>query len=76
MAVMAERLSGLGANWDGVTAVNIYTAQPVDSFIHDEVVTQIGSAAHHGIHWYLSHPPIADLVYEMDLRGVRVEVRI
>lgn len=76
MAVMTARLTGLGADWDAVTAVDIYTAQPVDSFLADVVLAPMGRAAGHGVHWHVSHPPIADLVYEMDLRGVRVELRI
>ncbi|MBX2999879.1 MAG: hypothetical protein KF893_15265 [Caldilineaceae bacterium] len=76
MGVMQGRLTGLGADWDGVTAVGIYTAQPVDSFLAEVVLQPIGRAAGHGVHWYVSHPPIADLVYEMDLRGVRIELRI
>jgi hypothetical protein len=76
MAVMQARLTGLGADWEGVTAVNIYTAQPLHSFLEDVVLHPIGRSAQHGIHWYLSHPPIVDLVYEMDLRGVRSEIRI
>jgi hypothetical protein len=36
----------------------------------------MGPAAIHGIHWHLSHPPIAGLIYEMDLRGVRREMRL
>lgn len=76
MDVMTARLTGLGADWEAVTAVNIYTAQPLDSFLADVVLAPIGRAAQHGVHLHISHPPIADLVYEMDLRGVRVELRI
>jgi hypothetical protein len=36
----------------------------------------MGPAAVHGVHWYLSRPPIEGLEYEMDMRGVRREVRL
>jgi hypothetical protein len=76
MAVMQARLTGLGADWEDVTTVDIYTAQPLHTFLDDVVLHPIGLAAEHGIRWHLSHPPIADLIYEMDLRGVRTEIRI
>ncbi len=76
MAVMQERLRGLGADWESVTAVDIYTAESVDSYLADVVMAPIGRAAIHGVTWHFSRPPIADLVYEMDLRGVHHEFRI
>ncbi|MEZ4638216.1 MAG: hypothetical protein R2873_27045 [Caldilineaceae bacterium] len=76
MSVMQERLSGLCAGWDNVTAVDIYTAEPVDSYLADVVLQPIGAAAIHGVTWHYSRPPIANLVYEMDLRGVQNEIRI
>jgi hypothetical protein len=76
MAVMQARLTGLGAAWADVTAVDIYTAHPLESFLATEILAVMGPAAIHGVHWYLSHPPVAGLAYEMDLRGVRREVRL
>jgi len=76
MGVMQARLAGLGAAWTDVTAVDIYTAHPLESFLATEVLAAMGPAAIHGVHWYLSHPPVAGLAFEMDLRGVRREVRL
>jgi hypothetical protein len=76
MGVMQTRLAGLGAAWADVTAVDIYTAHPLESFLATDILAAMGPAAIHGVHWYLSHPPIAGLAYEMDLRGVRQEVRL
>ncbi|HXF61811.1 MAG TPA: hypothetical protein VNK95_09340 [Caldilineaceae bacterium] len=73
LAVMDERLAGLGAAWAGVTAVNIYTVQPLSLFFESTLLPKVGSAAHHGVHWYYSRPPIAGLEYEMDLRRVAVD---
>jgi hypothetical protein len=33
-------------------------------------------AATHGMRWLYSRPPIVGIEYEMDLRGVRTELRI
>jgi hypothetical protein len=76
MAVMQARLSGLGGTWADVTAVGVYTVHPLEAFLATEILAPMGPAAIHGVHWYLSHPPIAGLAFEMDLRGVRREVRV
>ena len=76
MAVMQARLAGLGATWADVTAVDIYTVHPLEGFLATDILAPMGPAAAHGVHWYLSHPPIAGLAFEMDLRGVRREVRL
>jgi hypothetical protein len=76
MGVMRARLAGLGATWADVTAVDVYTAHPVESFLATEILAVMGPAAIHGVHWYLAHPPVAGLAFEMDLRGVRREVRL
>jgi hypothetical protein len=73
MSVMSKRLAGLGVGWEQVTATSIYTAQPLDPFIGPAVLEPLGPTAVHGLRWYPSRPPIADLDYEMDTRGVRQE---
>lgn len=76
MRTQAARLGGLGATWADVTAVGIYTAHSVHPFLAGTVLRPMGPAAGHGVHWYLSRPPIEGLEYEMDMRGVRRELRI
>jgi hypothetical protein len=76
MAVMQARLAGLGATWADVTQVDVYTVHPLEAFLATDILAPMGPAAIHGIHWYLSHPPIAALAFEMDLRGVRREERL
>jgi len=38
------------------------------------VLPQIGAASQHGIHWYPTRPPVQDIEFEMDLRGVANEL--
>lgn len=76
MGVMQARLRGLGTAWSGVTAVDVYTPHPIEAFLATELLGVMGPAAAHGVHWFLSHPPIAGLEYEMDVRGVRQEIRL
>ena len=76
MDLMANRLRGLGGDWSVVTAVDVYTVHPIDRFLPDVILGPIGTAAIHGVHWHYSRPPIDEIEYEMDLRGVRCEVRL
>lgn len=74
MAIMQDRLRTLGGDWPRVTAIDIYTAEPIHHLVLDEVLKPAGAAAIHGVHWYPSRPPIQGLDYEMDLRGVAREL--
>lgn len=73
MQCMESRLSGLGMAWSGVTAVNVYTVYPLRSHLIDGILHKVGPAAARGVTWHYSHPPIADLAFEMDLRGIHKE---
>jgi len=74
MGVMQSRLRGLGADWPDVTAIDVYTPHPIEPFVGDTILRAAGASAVHGVTWYPSHPPIAGLEYEMDLRGVAREL--
>jgi len=76
MRIMQARLQGLGVAWADVTTIDIYTAQPLESFLADAVLTPAGPAAIHGVRWFPSRPPVIGLEYEMDLRGVGREILI
>jgi hypothetical protein len=74
--LMEKRLLGLGGSWDLMTAVDIYTVHAVEGLVEDLVVKRMGEAARHGIRWYHARPPIVEIEYEMDMRGVLQEVVI
>ena len=76
MDLMANRLRGLGGNWPVVTAVDVYTIHSIDRILPEVILGQIGGAGIHGVHWHYSRPPIDDIEFEMDLRGVRTEIRL
>ena len=73
LRVMQERLSGLEANWEMVSTVNVYTLCPIHIIMNDLIKT-IGPAARHGITWSYGVPPIQGLDFEMDVRGIRKEI--
>jgi len=74
MDVMEERRRGLGASWEAIRTVDVYTSHPVDELVEDVVLPRLGTASRHGVHWYRSRPPVVEIEYEMDLRGVGREV--
>jgi hypothetical protein len=76
MGVMDMRLRALGADWRDVTMIDVYTAEPVESYLEDTVLKPAGAAAIHGVRWFPSRPPIAGLEYEMDLHGVVRDVTV
>ena len=74
--LMETRLHGLGVDWSEVTAVDVYTIHALERILSDVILRRIGSAGIHGVHWYLSRPPIVGIEFEMDLRGIRTEDRL
>jgi hypothetical protein len=73
MDVMEERLWGLGCSWDQVRTVDVYTVHLHEGLLETAVLPRLGGAARHGVHWYPTRPPVVDIEYEMDLRGVHGE---
>ncbi len=69
--VMEARMAALGFAWPEVTGVQIYTVYDVMPFLADEIVSR--GAARHGVTWHYARPPVIDLEYEMDVRGVHAE---
>jgi hypothetical protein len=74
MTAITRRVEGLGVSWAEVTAVDVYTVQTVEALLGPVVLDAIGTATSRGLHWYHARPPIDELEYEMDARGVRTEL--
>jgi len=68
---MEDRLTGLGASWYEATAVQVYTVHDIHSILPGEILPRAGNGA--GLTWHYCRPPIEELEYEMDVRGVAVE---
>ena len=50
--LMETRLHGLGADWSGVTAVNIYTVHALERILPDVILKRIGTAGTLGVRWF------------------------
>ena len=74
--VMAERLAGMGANWDQVTTVDVYTAHPLEGVLDEVVLPGVGMAKRHGFRLFRARPPVCEIEFEMDIRGIRRELCI
>ena len=74
MDVMEERLRGLGGSWGLISAVDVYTVYLYERLLEETVVARMEKATRHGVRWYPSRPPIVDIDFEMDMRGVRTEL--
>lgn len=74
--LMENRLKGLGAQWSQVSAVDVYTVHSLDRLLPEQILDRVGAAGIHGVRWFFSRPPIEAIEFEMDVRGVRSELRI
>jgi len=68
---MESRLADLGASWPDVTAAQVYTVHDLHTILRDQIVPRTGNGA--GLTWHYCRPPIGELEFEMDVRGVAVE---
>ena len=68
---MERRLGILGFGWADTTAAQVYTVFDLYPFLADEIVRR--GAARAGLTWHFCRPPVQDLEYEMDCRGVAFE---
>jgi hypothetical protein len=68
---MERRLGVLGVGWADTTATQVYTVFDLYPFLADEIVRR--GAARSGLTWHFCRPPVQELDYEMDCRGVATE---
>ena len=68
---MERRLAELGVSWLDVTATQVYTVQDLHSILREQIVPRAGNGA--GVTWHYCRPPIEELEFEMDVRGVALE---
>jgi hypothetical protein len=71
LAEMENRMRALGFNWSDTTAAQLYTVHDIHPFMADELGRR--GAMRGGLTWHLNRPPVVDLEYEMDCRGVHFE---
>lgn len=68
---MERRMTALGFGWAETTATQVYTVFDFHPIVADEMVHR--GAAEHGLTWHFNRPPVVDLDFEMDCRGLSRE---
>jgi hypothetical protein len=69
---MERRLQALGFDWFAATGTHVYTVYDLYPFLQDEIVGRGATPA--GLTWHFARPPVKDLDYEMDVRGIAREI--
>jgi hypothetical protein len=71
LAEMERRLGLLGFAWRDTTATQVYTVRDLYPFLADDIVRR--GAAPGGLTWHFCRPPVRELEFEMDCRGIASE---
>jgi len=73
MDAMVERIKGLGAKWEWVTSVDVYTRHPIDKLLNDVIKPRLSRALRCGVTIQDNSPPVEAIEFEMDMRGITKE---
>ncbi len=71
LGAMETRMIALGMDWTKATTTQVYTIHDLYPFLADEIAKRGAMPA--GLTWYYARPPVEELEYEMDVRGVATE---
>ncbi len=71
LEAMERRMSRAGVGWKDVTATQVYTVQDFNAVITGQILPLTGNNG--GLTWHYSRPPIEELDFEIDVRGVATE---
>lgn len=72
LRTMRERTAGLGADWSALTAAQVYTTHDIHPMLETHFAAE--GLTGQGLTWHVCAPPIIELEFEMDVRGVSTEV--
>ena len=71
---MQRRLAALGFSWPDAISTQAYTVHDIGALVEREIAAR--GAAAGGLEWHFARPPLAELDYEMDVRGAAREIVI
>lgn len=71
--IMCDRLVQLGNN-ELLSTIDVYTAHPLQRLLSEVVLPAIPAAKRLGVNWFYTRPPVIDIEFEMDMRGVAHEL--
>jgi hypothetical protein len=76
MDLMESRLHGLEVDWADVSVADVYTAHSVTPLLPEILLGRMNSPGLQNVNWHYTRPPIEEIEFEMDVRGVDREYRI
>ena len=76
VGVMSRRMAALGVGWDETTSIQVYAIEPFREMAMEAIRPHAREAGLSRVVWHPSRPPIDELAFEMDLRGVGEEIEI
>ena len=68
--LMNQRLNLLEAEDAWLSTIDVYTIHHLRQIYTDLISTEIPAANRIGLTWFDSRPPVRDIEFEMDMRGV------
>ncbi|MFK7966114.1 MAG: hypothetical protein AB8C46_19305 [Burkholderiaceae bacterium] len=71
---MERRLGLLGFDWATTTGAQVYCVHDFHAHVGSEIVSR--GAMRAGLNWHYARPPVQELEYEMDCRGLPREIVI
>ncbi len=71
---MERRMAALGFGWRDATATQLYTIHNIHPILTEELAGR--GAIPGGLTWHFCRPPVVDLDYEMDVRGIAQELAL
>jgi hypothetical protein len=74
LEALAARLRDLQVTWTEVTTVEVYTVHDLNPLLETTLFPALQGAGRYGIRWHYARPPVIQVEYEMDVRGVHQEL--
>jgi hypothetical protein len=74
--VLGRHLAEMSLGWQAASAINLYAVHEMRAALAEVLLPALGSAAHCGITWHYSRPPVTGLEVEIDARATRTDLII
>jgi len=74
LGIMSTRIQAMGATWAEATQSNLYCVHDIHPLMNGTIVPALEDASFNGLRWFYAAPPVLEVEYEMDVRGVRQEI--
>ncbi len=71
--LMTRRIHGLNADISRLSTVDVYTIHDIHTLIAEPIAEVLPLAGKGAVQWHYSRPPVQEIEFEMDVRGVKTE---